>query len=283
MTPEVMIMTITYKENINGLALCAGVGGLELGLQIALGEKYRTVCFVEGEAYPAAGLVQRMEEGLMDKAPIWNNVRTFDGKPWRGKVHLLAGGYPCQPFSIAGKKQREEDPRHLWPDFLRIIREVEPQVVFVENVVHHLRLGFREVRRSLQALGYRVEAGIFSASEIGGTHSRERLFGLAVLGNTYCPRLEGRRDNLKKCTDKWNFGPPSPSQRVEWSRIVREKPFLAPSVERGFCRMVDGLPHALDFDENRQHRLRAIGNAVVPLAAANAFDILYSKIEKRQL
>jgi site-specific DNA-cytosine methylase len=223
-----------------------------------------------------------MEEGLLDEAPIWTDVRTFDGKPWRKKVHILTGGYPCQPFSIAGKKQRENDPRHLWPDFLRIIEEVEPQMVFIENVVHHLKLGFREVRRSLQALGYRVEAGIFSASEVGGAHSRERLFGLAVLGDAHCPRLEGWRDDLGKRPDKWHLGPPSASERAEWTRVVRKKSFLAPAVERGICRMVDGLSYPLDFDQNRRDRLRAVGNAVVPLAAANAFDVLSTKIEKRR-
>lgn len=162
-----------------GLSLCSGAGGLDLGLTIAL-PGYRTVGHVERETYAAAILVARMEEAALDPAPVWDDVASFDGRPWRGAVDIVTAGYPCQPFSVAGKRRGAEDPRHLWPHVARIIGEVEPPFVFLENVAHHLRLGFPEVASGLVGMGYRLAAGLFTAAEVGAPHKRERLFILAI-------------------------------------------------------------------------------------------------------
>ncbi|AXX98651.1 DNA cytosine methyltransferase [Profundibacter amoris] len=161
-----------------GLSLCAGAGGIDLGLTIAC-PGYRTVCYVERESYAAATLVARMEDKALDKAPVWDDVGTFDGRPWRGTVDFISGGYPCQPFSVAGKRKGVNDPRHLWPHFARIIGECQPEWVFLENVANHLNLGYREVRCELENLGYRVTEGLFTAAEVGAPHKRQRLFILA--------------------------------------------------------------------------------------------------------
>ena len=161
-----------------GLSLCAGAGGIDLGLTIAC-PGYRTICYVEREAYAAATLVARMEDKTLDCAPVWDDVGTFDGRPWRGAVDILTGGYPCQPFSVAGKRQGIDDPRHLWPHFARIINECQPEWVFLENVANHLNLGYREVRGELEELGYGVTEGLFTAAEVGAPHKRQRLFVLA--------------------------------------------------------------------------------------------------------
>jgi DNA (cytosine-5)-methyltransferase 1 len=160
---------------------------LELGLELALGWIYRTVCYVEREAYAASCIVARMEEQELDQAPIWDDLKTFKGTPWCGVVDLISAGYPCQPFSVAGKGKQKNDPRHLWPDVKRIIEEVAPSFVFLENVDAHLKRGFREVASDLVELGYRVVGpdgkptfGIYSAEEIGAGHRRCRLFCLAV-------------------------------------------------------------------------------------------------------
>ena len=134
-----------------GLSLCSGAGGLDLGLTIAI-PGYRTVGYVERETFAAATLVARMEDAALDQAVIWDDVATFDGQPWRGAVDLVSAGYPCQPFSVAGKRLGTEDPRHLWPHVARIIGEVEPPFVFLENVAHHLRLGFPEVASGLVSM-----------------------------------------------------------------------------------------------------------------------------------
>jgi DNA (cytosine-5)-methyltransferase 1 len=164
------------------LSLCAGIGGIDLGLSLAL-PAARTVCYVENEATACEKLVARIEDGALDDAPVWTDLRTFNGRKWRGLVHCVSGGYPCQPFSCAGKQRGAKDPRHLWPHVARIIREVQPEWVFLENVANHLRIGFREVARELRAMGYRVEAGLFSATEVGAPHLRKRLFVLAHWGS----------------------------------------------------------------------------------------------------
>jgi DNA (cytosine-5)-methyltransferase 1 len=161
-----------------GLSLCSGAGGLDLGLHLAC-PGYRTVGHVERDAYAAAILVARMEDAALDRAPVWDDVATFDGRPWRGAVDIVTAGYPCQPFSVAGKRRGADDPRHLWPHVARIVGEVEPPFVFLENVAHHLRLGFPEVAGGLVGMGYRLAAGLFTAAEVGAPHKRERLFILA--------------------------------------------------------------------------------------------------------
>ena len=161
-----------------GLSLCSGAGGLELGLHIAC-PGYRTVGYVERDAYAAAILVARMEDKALAEAPVWDDVASFDGRPWRGAVDIVTAGYPCQPFSLAGKRKGADDPRHLWPHVARIIGECVPPFVFLENVAHHLRLGFPEVAASLVNMGYRLAAGLFTAAEVGAPHKRERLFVLA--------------------------------------------------------------------------------------------------------
>ena len=162
-----------------GLSLCSGAGGLDLGLAIAI-PGYRAVGHVERETYAAATLVARMEDASLDRAVVWDDVGTFDGRPWRGAVDIVTAGYPCQPFSVAGKRRGADDPRHLWPHVARIIGDVEPPFVFLENVAHHLRLGFPEVASGLVGMGYKLAAGLFTAAEVGAPHKRERLFILAI-------------------------------------------------------------------------------------------------------
>jgi DNA (cytosine-5)-methyltransferase 1 len=169
---------IAGGDSLFGLSLCTGAGGLDLGLHIAE-PGYRTVGYVERDAYAASVLVARMEEATLDPAPVWDELANFDGRAWRGAVDLVLAGYPCQPFSVAGRRRGTEDPRHLWPHVARIIGECRPGSVFLENVPNHLNLGYREVREELEGLGFGVAEGLFSAEEVGAPHRRERLFVLA--------------------------------------------------------------------------------------------------------
>lgn len=179
------------------LSLCAGVGGLDLGLRVAQ-PNARTVCFVEIEAYAAAILATRMEQDTLDQAPIWTDLRTFDGKPWCGLVDCITAGYPCQPFSVAGKQLGDKDPRHLWPDVFRVVREIDPPLCFFENVPGHLRLGCQQVHDDLRSLGYRVKAGLFTAEEVGASHKRERLFILAYRESVFSERAITERDCTRR-------------------------------------------------------------------------------------
>lgn len=172
---------------MNGLALCAGYGGLEFGIERVL-PGARTVCYVEGECFAVQHLVKKMEEGRLDEAPIWSNVKTFRGQEWRGKVDWISGGFPCQPYSTAGKQLGEADPRDLWPDFVRIIGEVRPGFLFFENVPNIVKLRLDQIVLDLDKLGYHASWCVVAASDVGAPHQRKRWFLLAVR-NTDCPGL----------------------------------------------------------------------------------------------
>lgn len=177
---------VLHTRNIKSLSLCSGAAGLDLGIKLAL-PKSRVVCFVEHEVTACEVLAARIADESLDDAPIWTDLRTFDGRPWRGKVDLITAGFPCQPFSVAGKQRGTDDPRHLWPHVRRVIKECAPSIVFLENVPGLLnvltpdgRYAYEMVRDELEELGFRVTEGLFSAAEVGAPHRRERLFILAV-------------------------------------------------------------------------------------------------------
>ncbi|MGD9476161.1 DNA cytosine methyltransferase [Shinella sp. G-2] len=287
-------------STFTGVALCAGVGGLELGVHIAE-PSYRTVCYVEREAFVAATLVARMADETLDQAPVWSDVTTFDGRPWRGRVHLLTAGYPCQPFSFAGLRRGEDDPRHLWPHVRRIIEEMAPEWCFFENVEGHLSLGAATVFRELSELGYRVKAGLFSAAEVGASHQRRRLFIMAHADKVSVEQQDqsgarernvqdaGRSDpdgqsvvdtdgdaaldayldadgGLRGATDEAVqlpvFALP-PSDFAGWAEILGRRPDVQPA----FFGLADGVADRMD-------RSDAAGNGVVSLAAAYAWRTL---------
>ena len=158
---------------------CAGYGGIHLGLKRAI-PNLRVIAYGEIEAFACANLVAKMEAGLLDAAPIWTDIKTFPCEEFRHRVDILVAGYPCQPFSAAGKRLGTEDPRHLWPHIARSIRVIRPQLCFFENVEGHISLGLSTVVSDLEELGYKVSWGIFSASEVGAPHQRKRVFILAV-------------------------------------------------------------------------------------------------------
>ena len=162
------------------LSICTGYGGIELGLS-AVGD-FEPVCYVESDLSQASVLAARIQEGLLPDCPIWSDLKTFNGKPWSGVVDILTGGFPCQPWSTAGKKLGEDDPRHLWPDVARVIRELNYPVIFLENVPGILESYYYSIRPELQAMGYTVTEGLFTAEETGAPHRRQRLFILGVHG-----------------------------------------------------------------------------------------------------
>lgn len=290
------------QPELFGLSLCAGYAGLDLGITIAE-PRYRTVCYVEREAHAAATLVARMEDAALDRAPVWDDLRSFDGRPWRGRVHILSAGYPCQPFTYSGRRKGTDDPRHLWPEVERIIGEIEPPIVFLENVEGHVTLGLAQVAGRLDQMGYTAKAGLFTAREVGASHTRRRLFILAY-ANRYrqrpCRRLDvgggtgSAGETSLPSAQKWgadnaqhgepslvatvdvdegarlaaqsgdlSIFPPGPSELSEWERLLSEHPHAQPAV----LRMDDGLANQLD-------RTRGVGNGVCSMAAAVAYTTL---------
>jgi len=177
----------TTKELPTVLSFCSGYGGIERGLDLA-GFKHRTVAYVEIEAYAIANLANKMEAGELLPAPIWSNLKTLPVQPFRDKVDLITGGYPCQPFSAAGQRKGTDDPRHLWPYIRRHIESIRPVQCFFENVEGHISLGLREVISDLESLGYKTTWGIFSAREVGAPHQRKRVYILADSNGVRCDR-----------------------------------------------------------------------------------------------
>lgn len=292
--------TIPSNE-LAGLSLCSGVGGLELGLHIAEPE-YRTVCYVERDAFAAATLVARMADKALAEAPVWSDLRTFDGRPWRGRVHILTAGYPCQPFSYAGRRLGDSDPRHLWPEVARVVGEVRPEWVFCENVDGHLSMGLAEVLGELSAMGYTAKAGLFSAAEVGASHLRRRVFILAHAGGDP-QRLEpvGHRDQRQGAAlpigdrpDRETGLSPARGALVgdaicddETARSETGRPDelpLFPPLPFDFAgwntvldRRLDLQPELFGLDDgvaNRLERAHAVGNGVVSLVAAYAWRTL---------
>ena len=170
---------------INELSLFSGYGGLTLGLRLA-GLKTRTVGYVESEPWCQALIQQRIKDGVLDDAPIWPDIRTFDGHQCRGVVDLITGGFPCQPHSTAGQRRGEADERNLWPDTIRLISEVGPQLVLLENVPGILsgdagRPAYGgQVIGELSELGYDCQWGVVGARDVGAPHKRERWWCLGV-------------------------------------------------------------------------------------------------------
>lgn len=215
-------------ETITHVSLCAGYGGIDLGLKRAI-PNLRTIAFSEIEAFACANLVAKMEAQLLDAAPIWTNLKTFPWESFRGKVGILSGGYPCQPFSSAGKRLGADDPRHLWPYIADGIARMQPTACFFENVEGHITLGLRNVIDDLGRLGYRTTWGIFSASEVGAPHQRKRVFILA--------HRKGHERSQPESGDGWTVPPrgmqkawpsrPSePQHQWEPPRIVGDTAFM---------------------------------------------------------
>lgn len=177
-----------------GLSLCAGGGGLDMGVGLAE-PGFTTTAYVEWEKYPRQCLIAAQRAGYLAPAPIWDDVKSFDGRAWRGVVDTILAGYPCQPFSQAGQRKGTDDPRHLWPDIARIIEQVRPRWVFLENVAGHVTLGADTVLRDLHAMGFATATGLFSAAETSAPHERLRWFTVA-----YCDREITGPDNREPDT-----------------------------------------------------------------------------------
>jgi site-specific DNA-cytosine methylase len=160
------------------ISFCSGYGGIERGLDLA-GVEHRVLAYVEIEAFAIANLVAKMETGQLVPAPIFTDIKTFPAHLFRGCVDIITGGYPCQPFSAAGKRLGTEDSRHLWPYILDHIKAIRPVRCMFENVEGHISLGLREVIGDLESASYNSTWGIFSAAEVGAPHQRKRVYILA--------------------------------------------------------------------------------------------------------
>ena len=260
-------------ESLRELAIFAGAGGGILGGKI-LG--WRTVCAVEIDEYARNVLVARQNDGTFPPFPIWDDVRTFDGRPWKGVVDVVSGGFPCQDISIAGKGCGIDGERSgLWSEMARIVGEVRPRYVFVENSPMLIRRGLDRVLGDLAEMGYDAVWGVVGAYDSGAPHRRKRLW---ILAYADCARElqqaeEGNVQRNRACDSGEDvahasgFGGEydqnearSPAGK-EAGRSRRWPP------EPGVGRVVNGLPY-------RAHRIKALGNGQVPRVVALAWRVL---------
>ena len=159
---------------MNELALFSGAGGGILGGHL-LG--WRTVCAVEWEPYAACVLASRQNDGVLPPFPIWDDVQTFDGRPWRGIVDVISGGFPCQDISAAGKGAGIDGERSgMWREMARIIHEVRPRFVFVENSPMLTSRGLGTVLGDLASMGFDARWGVLGAADVGAPHQRDRIW-----------------------------------------------------------------------------------------------------------
>ena len=168
---------------MNELALFAGAGGGILGGKL-LG--WKTICAVEWEPYPASVLCARQNEGILPPFPIWSDIRTFDGKPWRGLVDVVSGGFPCQDISAAGKGDGLDGERSsMWFEMARVVGEVRPQYVFVENSPMLTTRGGNRVIGDLAEMGYDCRWTVMGAADIGANHQRDRIWIVGKMGDSH--------------------------------------------------------------------------------------------------
>ena len=247
------------------MACFAGAGGGILASSL-LG--WSTLAAIEIEQYPRDVLIQRQRDGCLPTFPIYRDIRHFDGRPWRGIIDVVSGGFPCQDISSAGTGQGLAGDRSgLWFEMLRVIEEVRPRYVFAENSPHLRTRGLGTVIKGLAGLGYDTRWCVLGAWHTGAPHKRNRMWVYArhaIDAKVAYPSVIGLQrqgphghqggatQDCKRQTGQLGHG----GQQHQWE------------VEPRLGRVANGMA-------NRVDRLRAIGNGQVPQCAALAWRILH--------
>lgn len=278
---------------MNELALFAGAGGGILGSH-QLG--WRTVCAVEQNEYAASVLVARQNDRTLPPFPIWSDVCTFDGKPWKGLVDVVSGGFPCQDISVAGNGAGIDGERSgLWREMARIIGEVQPRFVLVENSPMLVQRGLAVVISDLAALGYDAEWCCVSAQDVGAPHIRDRVWIVAhskCLHGIECAEFTEERRRQGKTKQAWMGGGNNDVANSRGQHEQRQQSELSNQEERqeqgkrqaGSCNYEfgrwpseSGLGRVANGVANRVDRLKAIGNGQVPRVVQAAWNVMCNK------
>lgn len=283
---------------LSAISLFSGAGGLDLAARRC---GIRTVCYVEYDAYAQGVLMSRIRDGGLDDAPIWDDVKTFDGNPWRGRVDIVFGGFPCQDISYAGKGAgiKEGTRSGLWSEFHRIIGEVRPRFVLVENVPGLLARGMGRVLGDLAESGYDCSWFCLGASHVGAPHRRNRVWIIAYPFNTNTNVLRWDRapihlNGSPELRDEQERQPGSLGQDVADAGGTRfqgmrnegwlhspqsgRTPAIAERGSRAWSEWAEGwstepnVGRVANGVALRVDRLRLCGNGVVPQQAIPAFE-----------
>jgi DNA (cytosine-5)-methyltransferase 1 len=274
-------------EKLNELALFAGAGGGILGGKL-LG--WRTVCAVEWEQYPACVLAARQNDGLLPPFPIWDDVQTFDGKPWRGIVDVVSGGFPCQDISAAGKGVGIDGERSgMWREMARIISEVRPKYAFIENSPMLVNRGLGTVLADLAKLGFDAEWGVLGAADVGAKHQRDRIWIVArqreLFSYTNNRDIRGEQQSQSPSQTTGESGNVANANNSirgwerwgVWSNKNSQSKWDLHSIfnQPEPIRMADGVAARVD-------RLKAVGNGQVPQVAGIAWKLLNERLANRK-
>lgn len=275
---------------MNELALFAGAGGGILGGKL-LG--WRTVCAVEIEQRARQILMARQDDGCLHPFPVWDDVRTFDGKPWRGLVDIVTGGFPCQDISVAGKGDGIEGERSgLWSEMRRIIGEVVPRYVLVENSPALTVRGLGSVLGDLATMGYDAQWGVLGATHAGAPHKRERIW---IVAHANGAGLQDGWAESNRRMARSDEGREATSDHLSTPAESGSRPLMAdadmPRREEQRCAVADGAEHetaecggwwTAEPDVGRMahgvaarvDRLRCLGNGQVPAVVPLAWNLL---------
>ena len=265
------------------LDLFSGIGGFSLGLESTGG--FETVAFCDYDSY-----CQKVLRKHWPWVTIYDDVKELNSERLEAnghtKIDIITGGYPCQPFSIAGRQKGEQDPRHVWPEYFRLIQELRPTWVIGENVAGHIKLGLDTVLENLESEGYSARAFSISASSVGAVHQRERVWIVAHSGCSQRPwsffgnqdedeTREGDAYQFERSgsTSKVDVADSESSGRNEFKAdsehsesASQEIPRDRGSVSRGSAwwsvepdvgRVAHGVPKRVD-------RLKSLGNSLIP-------------------
>lgn len=279
---------------MNHASLFSGIGGFDLAAEWM---GWKNVLHCEIEAFP-----RKILQYYWPNAISYGDITKTDFTIHRGQIDLISGGFPCQPYSVAGKRKGKEDERHLWPEMLRAIREIQPRYIVGENVSGLLNwnggLVFNEVQTDLETAGYEVQPFVLPACAIGGWHRRDRVWFIAnsVNGsNNRVPRKHEKkgkkeriqkRDKVQRPSEPNNIRANSNNRSKRTKRSFKETIPKLKGLQRGedgriyadiegrsnlstpvLCRSYDGIPSGVD-------RVTAYGNAVVPQVVLQIFKAI---------
>ena len=277
------------------LDLFSGIGGFALAARMAGG--FKTVAFCEIDKY-----CQRVLRKNFPNIPIHDNVKTLNGNEY-GPIDIITGGYPCQPFSHAGKRSGANDDRHLWPEVFRVARSIKPRWLLLENVAGHITLGLDDVLSDLDSIGYTSQPFIVPACAVDAKHRRDRVW---IVANSNSLRMEGAWTEQQttgiggKSEAMANTSRIQPEREEQWAKRKRTwkggESFNVSNANGAGCekqrftitdekedapaecsrwwesepavgRVANGVP-------NRVDRLRGLGNAIAPQVAAVILEFI---------
>ena len=258
---------------MNELALFAGAGGGVLGGHL-LG--WNTVCAVEREDYARRVLLARQRDGMLPRFPIWDDVCTFQGAPWKGRVQVISGGFPCQDVAICGSgKGLDGEKSGLWSEMARIVGEVLPRFVFIENSPLLTSRGLKRVLWDLAQMGYDARWGVLGAYQAGAPHRRNRIWIVACNPDSNSKPVVTLHDETPRLQE---LDAHSVSNRLQGVIEARAAQRAADGSSNGgpasWWKTEPDVGRVVDGMANRVDRLKAIGNGQVPSVAALAWRIL---------